>query len=112
VDYFPETAVLAERRSGIEQRFADYKSSLAENGLDITYSIEIGNDIAGNIMLVIDRAHIDMLVISTHGLSVWRPLIFGSIAEQVTPATIMIVEVSCPDCQPGTCGHHPDHRIE
>jgi len=46
--------------------------------------------VAGNIMEVVDREHIDMLVISTHGISGWHPLIFGSIAEKV----IKLVE--CP----------------
>jgi nucleotide-binding universal stress UspA family protein len=34
-------------------------------------------------MEVVDREHIDMVVISTHGISGWHPLIFGSIAEKV-----------------------------
>jgi nucleotide-binding universal stress UspA family protein len=34
-------------------------------------------------MDVVDREHIDLVVISTHGISGWRPLIFGSIAEKV-----------------------------
>jgi len=34
-------------------------------------------------MMVIDREDIDMVVISTHGISGWRPLVFGSIAEKV-----------------------------
>ncbi len=34
-------------------------------------------------MLVIEREHIDMIVISTRGISGWRPLVFGSIAEKV-----------------------------
>jgi nucleotide-binding universal stress UspA family protein len=83
VDYFPETAVLEERRSGIEQRLAACKSSLGARGIDVAFSIETGNDVVGNIMLVIEREHIDMLVISTHGLSGWRPIVFGSIAEKV-----------------------------
>ena len=43
----------------------------------------VGNDVVGNIMMVIDREQIDMIVISTHGMSGWRPAIFGSIAEKV-----------------------------
>ena len=34
-------------------------------------------------MEVVERDHIDMVVISTHGISGWRPLVFGSIAEKV-----------------------------
>jgi nucleotide-binding universal stress UspA family protein len=34
-------------------------------------------------MEVKEREHIDMVVISTHGISGWHPLVFGSIAEKV-----------------------------
>jgi nucleotide-binding universal stress UspA family protein len=34
-------------------------------------------------MEVVEREHIDMVVISTHGISGWHPMIFGSIAEKV-----------------------------
>jgi len=44
----------------------------------------------GNIMLVIEREHIDMIVISTHGISGWRPLVFGSTAEKE------VKRVQCP----------------
>jgi len=39
-------------------------------------------DIAG-------REHVDMVVISTHGISGWHPLVFGSIAEKVVIACAM-----------------------
>ena len=45
--------------------------------------IEEGNDVAGNIMEVVEREKIDFLVISTHGITGWHPLVFGSIAEKV-----------------------------
>ncbi len=41
-------------------------------------------------MLAIERERIDMIVISTHGISGWRPLVFGSIAEKV------VKQVQCP----------------
>jgi nucleotide-binding universal stress UspA family protein len=37
----------------------------------------------GNIMEVVEREQVDMVVISTHGISGWHPLVFGSIAEKV-----------------------------
>jgi nucleotide-binding universal stress UspA family protein len=58
-------------------------ATLVSKGIKASSSIEIGNDVVGNIMLVIEREHIDMIVISTHGISGWRPLVFGSIAEKV-----------------------------
>ena len=32
---------------------------------------------------MIEREKIDMVVISTHGMTGWHPLVFGSIAEKV-----------------------------
>jgi nucleotide-binding universal stress UspA family protein len=41
-------------------------------------------------MEVVEHEHIDMVVISTHGISGWHSLVFGSIAEKV------IKLVQCP----------------
>jgi nucleotide-binding universal stress UspA family protein len=82
-DFFPETAVLQERRQTIEQKLGACKEQLTLKGVRTSFSIETGNDIVGNLMLVIKREKADMVVISTHGLSGWRPLILGSIAEKV-----------------------------
>jgi nucleotide-binding universal stress UspA family protein len=54
------------------------------------FSVEVANDIAGCIMEVAEREHVDLVVISTHGISGWHPLVFGSIAEKV------IKLVQCP----------------
>jgi nucleotide-binding universal stress UspA family protein len=51
------------------------------------FRVELANDIAGSIMEVAKREHIDFVVISTHGISGWRPLVFGSIAEKVIKLT-------------------------
>jgi nucleotide-binding universal stress UspA family protein len=82
-DFFPETAVLQDRRETIEQKLGMCKEQLELEGIRTTASIETGNDIVGNLMLVLEREKADMIVISTHGLSGWRPVILGSIAEQV-----------------------------
>ena len=88
-DFFPETAVLQERKETIEQRLDAYRERLVQKGVPASFSIELGNDIVGGLMRVIKREHIDMVVISTHGMSGWHPLIFGSIAEH------MIKQVNC-----------------
>jgi len=82
-DFFPETAVLQERRETIEEKLDARKEQLLLKGVGASFSIETGNDIVGSLMRVIKREQTDMVVISTHGMSGWHPLIFGSIAEQV-----------------------------
>ena len=88
-DFFPETAVLQERRETIEEKLDARKEQLMLKGVAASFSIETGNDIVGSLMRVIKREKTDMVVISTHGMSGWHPLVFGSIAEQV------IKQVNC-----------------
>jgi len=88
-DFFPETAVLQERKQTIEQKLDTCRERLVQKGVPASFSIELGNDIVGGLMRVIKREHIDMVVISTHGMTGWHPLIFGSIAEH------MIKQVNC-----------------
>jgi nucleotide-binding universal stress UspA family protein len=82
-DLIPETEFIKQARGFAEHHLAKCHEVLAGRGVKSTSSIEVGNDIAGNIMEVVDREHIDMVVISTHGISGWHPLVFGSIAEKV-----------------------------
>jgi nucleotide-binding universal stress UspA family protein len=88
-DFFPITSVLQERRETIDRKLGARKEQLMLEGVQTSFSIETGNDIVGSLMRVIKRENADMVVISTHGLSGWRPLILGSIAEQV------IKQVNC-----------------
>jgi nucleotide-binding universal stress UspA family protein len=82
-DLIPEAEFIREARSFSERHLAKCLAVLAARGVKSTSSVEVGNDIVGNIMEVVEREHIDMVVISTHGISGWHPLVFGSIAEKV-----------------------------
>jgi len=82
-DFVPESKFLEDARKDAERHFAAALKDLAAKGIKISSSIEEGNDVAGNIMEAIDREKIDMVVISTHGMTGWHPLVFGSIAEKV-----------------------------
>jgi len=82
-DLIPEAEFIREARSSADQRLAKCHQALAARGIRAKSSVEVGNDIAGSIMEVVEREHIDMVVISTHGISGWHPLVFGSIAEKV-----------------------------
>jgi nucleotide-binding universal stress UspA family protein len=82
-DFFPEAKFLDHARKGAEGRFAAYKADLEARGLGVSYFIEDGNDTAGNIMRIVEREKIDFIVISTHGLGGWHPLVFGSTAEKI-----------------------------
>jgi len=82
-DLIPETEFIQETRTFAEQHLAKCLAALVARGVKAKSSVEVGNDVAGSIMEVIEREHVDMVVISTHGISGWHPLVFGSIAEKV-----------------------------
>jgi nucleotide-binding universal stress UspA family protein len=58
-------------------------TGLAEKGLQARFVVEVGDDVVGNVLAVVEREQVDMVVLSTHGMSGWRPMIFGSTAEKV-----------------------------
>ena len=82
-DFVPEESFLREERANAEVHLAKCHEVLAERGIRARSSIEVGNDVAGIILDVLERERIDLVVISTHGISGWHPLVFGSIAEKV-----------------------------
>jgi nucleotide-binding universal stress UspA family protein len=82
-DFVPEETFVEEARAHAESHLAKCNATLHSRGIKSTSSVEVGNDVAGNIIEVIEREHADMVVISTHGISGWHPLVFGSVAEKV-----------------------------
>jgi nucleotide-binding universal stress UspA family protein len=89
IDAFPESplpfemTLLQESKDRAERKLAVYIGALASKEVKASCIVEIGNDVADSIMMLIERENIDMLVLSTHGISGWRPLVFGSTAEKV-----------------------------
>jgi nucleotide-binding universal stress UspA family protein len=108
-DFVPEGEFIDKARADAERHLAKCRKVLQERGIKSTSSVETGNDVAGNIMEVVDREHVDMVIISTHGISGWHPLVFGSIAEKVVKL------VQCPllllrSAKPGASPKSPSDR--
>jgi nucleotide-binding universal stress UspA family protein len=89
-EQFPDTHYLKYGKHHAERQLSARVAELASKGIKARFAVELGNDVIASIMMVIEREHIDMIVLSTHGLSGWRPVVFGSIAEKI----IKLVE--CP----------------
>jgi nucleotide-binding universal stress UspA family protein len=82
-DLIPETEFIQEARTFAEQHLAKCHAALEARKVKASSCVEVGNDISGSIIEVAERENIDMVIISTHGISGWHPLVFGSIAEKV-----------------------------
>jgi nucleotide-binding universal stress UspA family protein len=89
VDNFPqmqsslEATFMEESKHRAEQSMKKCIGPLIYLGVKASSTTEIGADVVDNILAAIESQQIDMLVISTHGISGWRPLVFGSIAEKL-----------------------------
>ena len=83
VHVVPESGNIEEAKKEAEDHFAVSVAGLTSKGIKATCSVEVENDIAGSILDVIEREHIDLIVVSTHGTTGWHPLVFGSIAEKL-----------------------------
>jgi nucleotide-binding universal stress UspA family protein len=79
----PQVQFQQEEKTRAEQHLAKARAALTHRGVKAGSSVEVANDIAGCIMEVAERENVDFVVISTHGISGWHPLVFGSIAEKV-----------------------------
>jgi nucleotide-binding universal stress UspA family protein len=77
-----ETIIEAAKKAAAEH-FEVSLAGLVAKGVKATTNIEVGSDVAGSILEAIDREKIDLLVLTTHGLSGWYPQVFGSIAEKL-----------------------------
>ncbi len=82
-DSISEAKIVEDAKKESERNFAVSLSALKAKGVKATSAVEVGNDVAGNILEAVEREKADMVVISTHGFSGWYPLVFGSIAEKV-----------------------------
>jgi len=82
-DFIPETKFTDEAKKEAERHFAAANADLTGKGIKVSSSVDVGDDVASSIMETVDRESADMVVISSHGLTGWHPLFFGSIAEKV-----------------------------
>jgi nucleotide-binding universal stress UspA family protein len=87
---FPEAKYLEYSRRYAAEKLQTSTEALHRDGIEAAFGIEIGNDVVGHIMMVLTRERCDLVILSTHGVSGWRPMVFGSIAEKV------IKLVQCP----------------
>jgi nucleotide-binding universal stress UspA family protein len=97
---------------GFENEFIEFDSALrrdAEGRMNKLVSAQVPADIkfrlvlaqgdaAEEILRAADENHIELITIATHGVTGWRHLIFGSVAEKVVRlAKIPVLTVGCHD---------------
>lgn len=83
LDFATEADYIQQASTNASNRLAKCHLALTARGVKSTFYVQVGHDIAGNIVEVVERENIELVVISTHGITGWYPLVVGSIAEKV-----------------------------
>jgi nucleotide-binding universal stress UspA family protein len=78
-----QQSIIGESRKTAEEHFQVSLTGLKAKGINAAAHVEVGSDVAGNILDAIEREHADLVVITTHGHSGWYPQVFGSVAEKL-----------------------------
>jgi nucleotide-binding universal stress UspA family protein len=78
-----QQTIISDGRQKADEHFKVSLAALKAKGIHATAHVEVGSDVAGNILDAIDREHADLVVITTHGHSGWYPQVFGSVTEKV-----------------------------
>jgi nucleotide-binding universal stress UspA family protein len=98
-DYISETKFTEDAKAAAERHFTAAIADLASRGIKVTSSVEVGEDVPTAILEAVEREKADMVVISTHGLTGWHPLVFGSIAEKIVklvPCQVLLLRTPKP----------------
>lgn len=83
VSIFKEGEYEQELHKDAEKRLAQIADGLASKGLTVTSEVGIANEVGMEILRIAEEHHADLIVIATHGMTGWRELAFGSVAEKV-----------------------------
>ena len=92
--------MIEQARQVSNDRFALSQNSLGAKGIVVKSSVEVDNDVVGAVLETIEREKVDLVVITTHGLSGWYPNVFGSVAEKIlklAPCPILLLRTPKPE---------------
>jgi nucleotide-binding universal stress UspA family protein len=65
------------------ERLKDLVAKLRGTGLEVTGVVGEGNDVAGELLRIARDESAGLIVMPTHGMTGWHPLVFASITESV-----------------------------
>lgn len=83
VSIFAEGDYEKELIKNAEDRLNDLASKLAQKGVKARVAVGLANDAAMEIIRTAEQEKADLVVIATHGMTGWRRLPFGSVADKV-----------------------------
>ena len=72
------------------KQLSELAATLGQKNVKIRTEVGLANDVGMELVRIAEQNQVDMIVISTHGMSGWRQIAFGSVAKKV------VEEADCP----------------
>jgi nucleotide-binding universal stress UspA family protein len=90
VSIFKEGEYDSKLRDIAAQQLSDLAATLADKKINVRTELDTANDVGMELIRIAERDQADMIVIATHGMTGWRAIAFGSVAEKV------VRQAACP----------------
>jgi nucleotide-binding universal stress UspA family protein len=73
-----------------EQQLKEFAATLAQKNIKVHTQLGNANDVGMELIRIAEHEKADIIIIATHGMTGWRKIAFGSVAEKV------VKEAECP----------------
>jgi nucleotide-binding universal stress UspA family protein len=73
-----------------EEQLKELADSLAQKNVKARTQLGNANDVGMELIRIAESENVDMIIIATHGMTGWRKIAFGSVAQKV------VKEAECP----------------
>ena len=104
---FHEAEYEQELHKDAERRLRQMADELEKRGLVVKSVVGTANDTGMEILRTAGQNNADIIVISTHGMTGWHSLAFGSVAEKVVrmaecPVLVLKTQANAKSAEPST----------
>ena len=82
-ELFHEGEYEQELHKEAEAGLTELVRQAAQRGISARFVVGTANDVGGELLLIAKHNLVDLIVISTHGMTGWHQLAFGSVADKV-----------------------------
>ena len=90
VSIFKEGAYEQGLEEEAAKKLAELADTLATRNVKARTEVGTANDVGMELVRIAEHDHVDMIVLATHGMTGWRNIPFGSVAEKA------VKEAGCP----------------
>ena len=90
ISIFKEGEYDSELHQAASKRLSGLATRLEDKNLNVRAEVGTANDVGMELVRIAEHDHADMIVIATHGMTGWRRIAVGSVAQKV------VEQATCP----------------